>query len=761
MDTFWSGRRIAVLIAAIATLGWVVLGAADPPRLHLFGGTPLAPLTGSAGTTTAREVPDRTGRLLIPQDWTVFTTHTGVARSQVHSPWYRGGRDVVVAAATSSAQLQRSLVVEAGGRSWPVPQPAIASAQQQIRLHVTGFDRFRLVGTVSRPGPAWFLFTAPYQPREQTLARLGDAGRTVLTAIAILTLLLGPGLVLLRRVSLLTLALPGLLILSAIGTVIWIAAGVSNVDSHSNVGWPNTAAAALVGVVAVGIGVGALIRPVPTISPPTARVLAIYALLVFIVAGRGLWAPGPSGETFGGTVTRTLEIGPRSDPRLPYAGALTALDGVSPTNVPRTDGFGFGAGWTLGDRGPGAAVYSAPIVAASGAVQLHHLPQLPWQPIDPQGYFAYRIGMGAANLLVVPVLAGIAGAFRGRRGMQLGAAFAGLTPFVVHESFYVWPKFLTAMWVLLAGYAALRRRPMRAGLCLLAGYLTHPLALLWAPTIGLLWLYAAWRRRRSYPVLAAQAAGLVGIVVAGAGIWTLATRVPGHRSTFLTYFPEVDLIRVHTVGAWLHGRAESLANTLVPGWLPTHYANIGDSNSISGGTSRGLHWLLQYWATLPFGFGLAGIPLLIISVLWVLRRVPTIFALVVVLPFLIFTIYWGAAITGMLREGLHPWLATLLICCAVAAAGRSRWWRIVALLSCLRVGGVVAVLIGPLLVDHRSLLMQGFITTDICALILMLGSVLGLFFLCTEAVWRSTGPSAARLPTFSRLARPTATGNRA
>ena len=35
--------------------------------------------------------------------------------------------------------------------------------------------------------------------------------------------------------------------------------------------------------------------------------------------------------------------------------------------------------------------------------------------------------------------------------------------------------------------------------------------------------------------------------------------------------------------------------------------------------------------------------------------------------------------------------------------------------------------------------LQGFTVTDICALILMLGSVLALFILCTGAVWSSTG----------------------
>lgn len=730
------GRRIGLLVAAIATLGWVVLGATDPPHLHLLGGTPLPPLTGTRDGSTARSLPDRTGRLSISPGWTVYSTRPFAVRSRVRSPWYPGGRDVVVITASSNARLRRSLVVQTRGRSWTVPPVPASSAQQQVRLNVAGVRRFRLVATVQDPGPAWLLFSTPYVPRAQTWDRLGDAGRTLLTAIAILTLLLGPGLVTFRRVSLLTVALPGLLILSGIGTLVWFAAGLSGVDGQ-HVGWPNSVAAVLVGLVAVGIAAGAALRPAPAVSPPTARVLAIYALLVLVVAGRGMWAPGPSGETFGGTVTRTLEIGPRSDPRLPYSGALSVLDGVSPTNVPRTDGFGFGAGWTLGDRGPGAAVYAAPIVAAAGAEHLQHLPELPWQPVDPQGYFAYRIGMGAANLLVVPVLAGIAGAFRGRRGMLLGGALAGLTPFVVHEGFYTWPKLLAAMWVLLAGYAALRRRPMRAGLCLLAGYLTHPLALLWAPTVGLLWLCRAWRSRRGYGVLAAQAGGLVGIVLAGVGAWTIGSHVPGHRSTFLTYFGEVDLVPVHTLGAWLHGRAASLANTLLPGWLPTHYANSIDLNPISGPSSTGLHWLLQFWATLPFGFGIAALPLLVVSLVWVLRRAPATFLLAVVLPFMLFTIYWGAAITGMLREGLHPWVATLLICCAVAAAGQSLWWRILALLSCVRVVGVVAVLLGPVLADHHSLIMQGFTVTDVCALILMLGSVLVLFILCTEAVWKA------------------------
>lgn len=45
-------------------------------------------------------------------------------------------------------------------------------------------------------------------------------------------------------------------------------------------------------------------------------VLVIVVLLVLIGVGRAAWSQGPVGELYSGAVSRTLEVGDRSDPRI-------------------------------------------------------------------------------------------------------------------------------------------------------------------------------------------------------------------------------------------------------------------------------------------------------------------------------------------------------------------------------------------------------------------------------------------------------------
>lgn len=776
-------RRVGLSVVALAALGWLLLGSLAPPRAHQPAGTVMTPVStvDVDGATLPDDQPVRTSRLLIPSSWPIFTTHFTVATvngpnryAHAATPWYRADArpiHVVYGGSLVGPTVHVTLdVIDRVGvhESRPVRTPAQSSNQQVLALHVPDGDRFRVRLKVVRPEANWLLISAPYHPKAATGARLGDVGRTLLTALAVMSLLLVPGFAVSalrrRRVTLLTVALPGLAALCFVGALTWLVGGLSGSPRHT-AGDPRVLAPILLAALMTAALVILLVAPIPRPTRVVWAVLAIYAGLVLTAAGRGLWSGAPPGETLGGTAIRTLEIGSRGDSRLPYSGALTALDGVSPTDQKRTANFGFG-NWTLGDRGPVAPILTAPIVAGSGGRHIDRVPILPWQPIDPIGFFAFRIGMAAANLLAVPVLAGLAGALRGRRAALLAAALAATTPFLVHEGFFTWPKLLAAAFVLLAGHAALRGRAFAVGGFLLAGYLTHPLALLWAPSAALLWLLAVYRREggsiewsaRGLGRLGLRGVAVVTVLACGVGVWAVTTAVRGHKSYFLTYLTQVNLQPVHSFGDWLGGRGESLANTMIPAWLPTQHGADPELNARGGShqsvhSPYALHWLLQYWTTLPFGFGLAAMPLLLWAVWYSWRRFRPELVMAVFLPLLLFTAYWGGALTGMLREGLHPWILTLVVLCATCACGRDRpkLARWLALFATLRVIDVGAVLLGPVLFTDQPLVNPGFAVTDTAALITMLVPTLLLFGVAVWAALRSRRPAVQLVRMRRRL----------
>jgi hypothetical protein len=68
------------------------------------------------------------------------------------------------------------------------------------------------------------------------------------------------------------------------------------------------------------------------------------------------------------------------------------------------------------------------------------------------------------------------------------------------------------------------------------------------------------------------------------------------------------------------------------------------------------------------------LPLLAVS-LWRAARLwrwPVFVAVVV--PFVVFTVYWGQTSSGMLREGLHAWVSTLIAVVALEQRHREFPW---------------------------------------------------------------------------------------
>ena len=138
-------------------------------------------------------------------------------------------------------------------------------------------------------------------------------------------------------------------------------------------------------------------------------------------------------------------------------------------------------------RGPLSGLAAAPVVLASGGRPPVGLPDTPWVPFDRQGFAAYRVAMIVFALWAVLALVSFTTRLAGRRAAHVALGLAATTPFIVHETWFTWPKLLTAALCLLALQEALDPdHAGRAGALLGLAYLVHPLALFSVPPLLLL-----------------------------------------------------------------------------------------------------------------------------------------------------------------------------------------------------------------------------------------------------------------------------------
>lgn len=381
---------------------------------------------------------------------------------------------------------------------------------------------------------------------------------------------------------------------------------------------------------------------------------------------------------------------------------------------------------------------SAPIVLMTGGRPPLGAPDQPWQPFDAQGFMAFRIAMivfsCTALLSLWELVRRIGGAPAARFALLLGVS----TPFLYADLWFTWPKLLAASFVLLAGLCVIERQPFRAGLLLGVGYLMHPSALIGGLAVGLLALWPLAGARLLRPRISGAL-----LLVAGTAVSVLAWRLfnGSHfiQDSFIEYVTQAYPHYHASVGQWIEFRLATLGNTLVPGFLPLFHS---DSVSINApfATSPGVvHFFFQPWTGVPFGLGILFFPLLLVSLWRAGRRWPWPIAATVVLPLLAFAIYWGASITGLLREGMQAWVLTLIAVVALqqAAAGFP-WLRslpIRAILT-LRAVEVLALAVGATLGTWDFNPIRALFKFNDAVAVLLI-----LFFslLLIRTVWRDTG----------------------
>lgn len=475
----------------------------------------------------------------------------------------------------------------------------------------------------------------------------------------------------------------------------------------------------------LGMGAG------ETILEPEERgaLLIVGCALGFAVA-RSLWSLGPAGELYGGHVTRTLEVGDRSDSRIPYLIAQLVAHGTAPYSPLGSSYF---APYDFSSRGPLPGLASTPIVLMAGGRPPVAVPEGAWVPFDPAGFMAFRLAMMTFASTAFLSLWGLVRHLGGRRPARIALLLAVTTPFLVHEVWFTWPKLFAASFVVLAGLSIVERKAFRSGLQVGIGYLMHPGAVLSLSGIGLLALWplegGTWRRPSWKAAL---------LVIAGTAVSLLAWRLVNgshySQSGFVEYLTGAGTNYHAAPGEWLAWRAASLGDTLVPMMLPIFFAKSFTVNVVGGTSPAAIHFFFQYWNTLPFGIGILFFPLLLVSLwrAWRLWRWPVFAA--VLAPFLAFWIYWGASRTGMLREGLQAWVLVLLAVVALQQTKAGLPWlrsKPIRAILALRAVELLVVALGPALATRHVLVGSAFALTDVVALVAMVA----LAAILAKLVW--------------------------
>jgi hypothetical protein len=514
------------------------------------------------------------------------------------------------------------------------------------------------------------------------------------------------------------LPLPGLLATSAGGTAIWAAA--PTVDSRPAAA---TIACALLG----GSALVLLRRTGSTVVSPPGRAGNLAALclllLVALAVGRSLWSLDVPGSLYEGTIWRTLEVGDRSDSRISFHLVQLIANGTAPHSDIGQANF---LPWSISDRGPLAGLWSSVPVLASGTMPPMGLPDAAWSPFDAEGFAAYRMAMIVlASMVLVPAY-GLLKGLRAERAGLLAVVLLATTPFVIHETYFTWPKLAAAAGVLMAAAAVERRAWFAAGLLAGLAYLCHPLGLLSLPTVAIWGLLRHRHLRSARPLIRPGGLAALGLAIPLV-IWRLANAGHNAQGNFLGFATSADGAYGADAGTWLLSRAESLADTLLPFAIPLLSAHNRSVNAVGEYSPAVVHVFFGYWNALPFGVGLLAFPV-VISLLWRFARQWPWYAWgLIVLPLLLFAAYWGATVTGLLREGMHPWVVSLVLILAwTLSVSRQRIRMPVRVLLALRPIEALAMMLVPVIATTGLTVDRDFRGTDLLAWVLMIGSTIGL-----------------------------------
>lgn len=542
----------------------------------------------------------------------------------------------------------------------------------------------------------WLAFSEPFIQPKAYIRTAVMSVRTVATCALVLVLIWGPWLVWMhwhrnRRqdgspLSLAAIATAaiglGPALLAVLGVSVWVLGGVLHPIWFGGLA-----------VAAIWVGLGLIFWRKnfdPNLSKTETRMLALCGMLAFATACKAAFSGGPEGELYGGTISRTLAVGDRSDSRIPYHVVQTVAYHLAPDS---SEAERFFSPFTFFTRGPLSGLIAAPVVFATAGRPPRSMPDQRWEIFDSTGFAAYRITLMVLATTTVLALFFALRACTTEHLALSGAGLFALCPFTIHDTIFTWPKMPATACLILAFLWAHSKRPGIAGSALAAGYFFHPMVLLWTPWLAL-WAALSSAHDGSCSGLRRCFQSVKPMIFVGFALlafvlpWMAAGSMTTHhgaehvgQSSFLKYWTAADY-RPATWSLWWESRWMNFSNTFVPFWLYLRNAAHPVLNSIQGPSTSLVKFSFLWWNTLPLGAGLLLWTAGMIALLATIRRDAKKALLLFVGPALVLTAYWGASPTGLLREAGHPLLVALVVLVtwhrarARSQTGSARWLRI-------------------------------------------------------------------------------------
>lgn len=452
---------------------------------------------GFAREKSFREAPRPrfTGNLKFYSNWNPMRLESGAT----HTAWFKPVPHFLIFFAGYPNNARNQLFVEvqtakAGvlrlpitpefipHENWALKNFSLPRGKQPVQL--------RISAVASSPA-FWLGFSEPFIIRSVDISELcKQLLLCALTAVGSLVALLSPGLLIRRRwrrLSFIWLPVPGVLLLAFIGLAAWL--GPSSISPRFIC---RAAVYSLIGYASYQF------FRFPLSSYTTAaerKALFVLLLLVSITTAKVIYAPGPAGELNANRISRTFEVGARSDSAIPF-------HGVSLVHFRQPPFGAFASGlyspWNYSHRGPVPSLIVSPLVLVNRVDMPFGPPDQPWSVFDPEGFQAYRIGMIVFACCGLLTIFGLARLFLTENWALLAFLIAATAPFTIHEIWFTWPKLSAACFVLIAAYLSFRRRYLASGIAFGFGYLIHPGVLVSFPAIAGIILLQDLKGKRRY-----------------------------------------------------------------------------------------------------------------------------------------------------------------------------------------------------------------------------------------------------------------------
>ncbi|HUG09651.1 MAG TPA: hypothetical protein VMM36_01495 [Opitutaceae bacterium] len=490
-----------------------------------------------------------------------------------------------------------------------------------------------------------------------------NAGFFFVHVVAIAGFLFLPGLALrtwkrFGGISIGVLPVPGMAMMAAGGALIWLG------------GAPVHGFGATFFVLNAVLAAVVLARRAPAFGSEEGHASRLYALLVAMLI---LWSIVPLTvelEFFPGTNARGRMVASPPDCTIPFFTAAYFLKGDRTLDQDQY----FGKEWSATSRGPLVGWMIASGYKTFGNTQGDPPVVAQWTwPADREGYFVARLTGIFTNCLVVLAAPAALAAFAGgrRRAIWFGIGWIALSPAVMINGAFLWPKLLATFFGMLAvAEIGGRRRAWATGAWLSLAYLSHPVGVLVAAPVCL-WLGAlGWqggvglRGRVEGFLKASIPTGLC--MIAWAAPWLVFKAIDGKPDVFFRY-PFGDgrgFEYAASFVSWFTCRWDNIIYSLVPGTLwHSQLLVMWTGNNIS---TAG-HWAMNCAKTIPFGVGLAMFPI----VVWQLFRpmdplLRSFCKWVLGAGILFMVLIWGFNRDGLGRACLEPMVVLTMVATAAS-----------------------------------------------------------------------------------------------